>query len=108
MSQKIRASGALGSPQGSNSNVSGSGIASTSDSCTRENPSIDEPSNDIPSLERVVEFGRRDREALQRAQHVGEPEPDQAHAAFFDAAEHVVTLLVEHVVVHFLILSWWE
>ena len=50
MSQKIRASGALGSPHGSSSNVSGSGIASTSDSCTRENPSIDEPSNDIPSL----------------------------------------------------------
>ena len=61
-----------------------------------------------PVAQRVVEFGRRDREALQRAQHVGEPEPDQAHAAFFDAAEHVVTLLVEHVVVHFLILSWWE
>ena len=108
MSQKIRASGALGSPHGSSSNVSGSGIASTSDSWIREKPSIDEPSNVIPSLERVVELGRADREALEVAEHVGEPQPDQPHAAFFDGAQHVVTLLVEHVVVHLLILSWWE
>ena len=49
MSQKTRASGVFGSPHGSSSNVSGSGMASTSVSWMRENPSIDEPSNVIPS-----------------------------------------------------------
>ena len=49
MSQKTRASGALGSAQGSSSKVLGSGTASTSLSCTRLNPSIEEPSNDMPS-----------------------------------------------------------
>ena len=49
MSQNTRASGTFGSPHGSTSNVSGSGIARTSDSWIREKPSIDEPSNVIPS-----------------------------------------------------------
>ena len=49
MSQKMRASGVLVSPQGSSSNVFGSGIASTSASWIREKPSIDEPSNVMPS-----------------------------------------------------------
>ena len=49
MSQNTRASGVFGSPHGSTSNVSGSGIASTSASWIREKPSIDEPSNVIPS-----------------------------------------------------------
>ena len=49
MSQKTRASVALGSPQGSTSKVFGSGIASTSLSWIRENPSIDEPSKVMPS-----------------------------------------------------------
>jgi hypothetical protein len=49
MSQNTRASGVLGSPHGSTSNVSGSGTASTSASWIRENPSIDDPSNVIPS-----------------------------------------------------------
>ncbi len=49
MSQKIRASGVVGSPNGNNSNVFGSGTARTSASWIRENPSIDDPSNVIPS-----------------------------------------------------------
>ena len=49
MSQNTRASGALGSPHGRSSNVSGSGIARTSVSWIREKPSIDEPSKVIPS-----------------------------------------------------------
>ena len=49
MSQNTRASVAFGSPQGSTSNVFGSGIASTSLSWIRLNPSIDEPSKVIPS-----------------------------------------------------------
>ncbi len=49
MSQNTRASVAFGSPQGSTSNVFGSGIASTSLSWMRLKPSIDEPSKVIPS-----------------------------------------------------------
>ena len=49
MSQNIRASGVLGSPHGSSSNVSASGMARTSASWMREKPSIDEPSNVMPS-----------------------------------------------------------
>ena len=49
MSQNTRASGVLVSPHGNTSKVSGSGIANTSASWIRENPSIDEPSNVIPS-----------------------------------------------------------
>ena len=49
MSQKIRASGDVASAHGSSSKLLGSGRASTSLSWTRENPSIDEPSNVMPS-----------------------------------------------------------
>ena len=49
MSQNTRASTAFGSLHGRTSNVFGSGIASTSDSCTRLNPSMLDPSNVIPS-----------------------------------------------------------
>ena len=49
MSQNTRASGACGSAHGSSSKLLASGRASTSLSCTREKPSIDEPSNVIPS-----------------------------------------------------------
>ena len=49
MSQNTRASVAFGSPHGSTSNVFGSGIASTSLSWMRLKPSIDEPSNVMPS-----------------------------------------------------------
>ena len=49
MSQKTRASGVLASPHGRTSNVSGSGMARTSASWMRENPSIEDPSNVIPS-----------------------------------------------------------
>ena len=49
MSQNTRASGVLASPHGRTSNVSGSGMARTSASWMREKPSIEEPSNVIPS-----------------------------------------------------------
>src|SRR5690606_5915133 len=47
-------------------------------------------------FECVLELGGADREALQVAEHVGEPEAHQADAAFFDGSQHVVALLVEH------------
>src|SRR5262249_32196231 len=41
-------------------------------------------------LERAFELGRRDREALELAEHVGEPETYEAHAALFDGTQDVV------------------
>ena len=49
MSQNIRASGACGSAHGRSWKVFGSGMASTSLSWTRLKPSIDDPSNVMPS-----------------------------------------------------------
>jgi hypothetical protein len=49
MSQNMRASGACGSAHGNSSKLLGSGRARTSASCTREKPSIDDPSKVIPS-----------------------------------------------------------
>src|SRR5262249_22871772 len=41
-------------------------------------------------LERAFELGRCDREALELAEHVGEPEPNEADATLLDGAQHVV------------------
>ena len=49
MSQNMRAEVPSPSAQGRSSKLLGSGLASTSDSCTRLKPSIDEPSNRMPS-----------------------------------------------------------
>ena len=45
-------------------------------------------------LEGVLELGRGDGEALELAEHVGEPEPDEAHAALLDGPEDVVELVL--------------
>jgi hypothetical protein len=45
-------------------------------------------------LERGLQLGGGDREALERAQHVGEPEPHEADSPFLDGAEHVVVLVL--------------
>ena len=37
-------------------------------------------------VECVLQLGGGDGEALERAQHVGEPQSHQPHATFFDAA----------------------
>ena len=49
MSQNMRAVTASSADRGRSWNVFGSGLASMSDSWTRLNPSIEEPSNVIPS-----------------------------------------------------------
>src|SRR5204863_309294 len=41
-------------------------------------------------FEPAFELGRRDGEALELAEHVGEPEAREAHASFFAGSEHVV------------------
>ena len=43
-------------------------------------------------LERTLELGRGDGEALERAEHVGEPEPDEPDAALLDGAQDVFEL----------------
>ena len=42
--------------------------------------------------EGVLQLGRRDRERLQLADDVGEPEADQPDASFLDGAQHVLLL----------------
>jgi hypothetical protein len=48
-------------------------------------------------LEGVLQFGGADGEALQIPQDVGEPQTNQPHTSFLDGAEHVITLLLQHV-----------
>jgi hypothetical protein len=45
-----------------------------------------------PLDEGALQLGGRDGEALQLAEHVGEPEPDEPDPSLLDGAEHVVTL----------------
>ncbi len=48
-------------------------------------------------VERVLELGRGDREGLRRPEDVGEPELDEADAAFFHRPEDVLLLAPDHV-----------
>ena len=50
-----------------------------------------------PLVERVLELGRGDREGLRGAEHVGEPELDEADAALFHGPEDVLLLAPDHV-----------
>ena len=45
-----------------------------------------------PFVERILEFRRRNGEALGNAEDVGEPHLDELHAALFDGLQHVLTL----------------
>ena len=92
MSQKTRASGALGSPQGSSSNVLGSGTASTSPSWTRLKPSIEEPSNVMPSSSAFSSSAGLMAKLLSLPEDVGEPQPDEADAALLHGPQDVVLL----------------
>ena len=49
-----------------------------------------------PVLERVLQLGRADGEALEVAEDVGEPQPHEAHAALLDAPQHIRPLLLQH------------
>src|SRR5258708_31606225 len=40
--------------------------------------------------QRLLELRNRDRRALEQAEHVDEPEPDETHAVLLGAAKHVV------------------
>ena len=43
-------------------------------------------------LEGDLQLGRRDLDRLQEAEHVGEPKPDETHAALLDGAQDVLQL----------------
>ena len=68
----------------------GSGIAIMSDSSIALKPVIEEPSKPMPASKRVVELGRVDRERLQLAEDVGEPEADEADVALGDDRLYVL------------------
>ena len=72
----------------------GSGMRSMSDSWTRLKPSIAEPSKVMPSSRAVSSSAGVDGEALELAEDVGEPQADEADAAFLDGSEHVVVLVL--------------
>ena len=80
-SQNIRPTPCSSGRHGSTANVLGSGIAIMSDSSIALKPVIEDAVEAHPRLERVVELGRVDRERLQLAEDVGEPEADEADVA---------------------------
>ncbi len=80
----------------------GSGQATMSDSSMRAKPSIDEPSKPMPFLEGAFELGRRHREALEEAQHVGEPE---AHELDLLVLHDAKDIFLGHLFPHQLLLS---
>jgi len=90
MSQKIRATSASDA-HGITWNVEASGSATMSDSWIQPNPSIDEPSSPSPR-EGALELLRGDRERLQEAGHVGEPQADEADPALLDRSQDVFGL----------------
>ena len=45
-------------------------------------------------VERALELGRRDRDRLEEAEHVGEPQPHEADVALLERPEHELLLLV--------------
>ena len=61
-----------------------------SDSSIRLKPVIDEPSKPMPSVERALELVLADGEALQLAEDVGEPQPDELDVVLLDQREDVL------------------
>jgi hypothetical protein len=56
-----------------------------------ERPALARPLAQHDALgEGLLELRDRDRRALQQAEHVDEPQPDEAHAVLLGAAKHVV------------------
>ena len=96
MSQNMRATPAMPGRHGRIWNVDGSGCATMSASCTRANPSIDEPSNPTPSLRASWQLLRGDRERFQEPEDVGEPEADEPDLAFLGRPDDECANVVVH------------
>ena len=90
MSQNIRPVGCSSGLQGRVVKVVGSGTASMSDSSIGLKPVIEEPSKPVAAREGVLELGGVDREALELAEDVREPEADEADVALGDLGDHVL------------------
>ncbi len=79
---------------GSTWKVDGSGRATVSDS---EDPgeALDRRAVEADALlEGALEFGGRDRDRLEVAEHVGEPQPDESDVPFLQRAQHEFLLAV--------------
>ena len=74
---------------GSTANVLGSGIAIMSDSSIALKPVIELPSKPIPASNASSQLGGVDRERLQLAEDVGEPEADEADLVLLHERVHV-------------------
>ena len=96
MSQKTLASVALGSPHASTSNVFGVGHRQHVALLDPGEPVDGRPVEGHPVVQRALELGRADGEALQAAHDVGEPEPDEPNAPLLHHAQHVRLLLFQH------------
>ncbi len=59
-----------------------------------------------PVVERVLELGRADGEALEVAEHVGEPQAHEPDTALLDGSKDVVALLIEHLAHLLSLLAW--
>ena len=80
--------------QGSSWNVAGSGMAIMSDSSMRAKPSMLDAVEALALFERLLQLLDGDREALQRAEDVGEPEADELDVVVAAGLEYVVFLVV--------------
>jgi hypothetical protein len=89
-SQNIRPTPASSGRQGSTVKVEASGWAIMSDSSMALKPVIDEAVEPHPALEGILQLGRVDREGLELAQDVGEPEADEADLPLVDDGLDVV------------------
>ena len=74
---------AAGSAHGKTRNVARSGFRYMSDSSMRTNPSIDEPSNMILAVERLVELPVGDLDVLDDPEDVGELQPHELDPLLF-------------------------
>ena len=105
MSQNIRATAFSSSGrQGIRAKVEGSGMAIMSDSSIGLKPVIEEPSKPMPPSKASSSSDGVDREALQLAEHVGEPEADEADVVLLDDLDDVSGTL--RLVCHSGLLGW--
>jgi len=75
-------------------NVAGSGFANISDSVTRANPSIAEPSKPIPSAKAFSNSAGAIATDFRKSQDIRKPQTDKANVALFQCAKDELLLLI--------------
>ena len=94
MSQNIRALPGCSERQGSTWKVAGSGLGEHV-GLVDPGEALDRRAVEADALgEGPLELGGRDRDRLEEAEHVGEPEPYETDVALLQRAEHELLLLV--------------